>query len=289
MCPLPQTSFSLAELSEAFKQQHSWHVNLVQPVINGGRISAEALAQLDEQPAASALTISGLDQKTFEVLVSRYGRRLAGLHLWKCPRIADLTPLEDLPDLTHFASYWNQRSTRLWNFARTPRLVGLEFLDFRRLTQLNDLSAAKSLRELHFGDAVFRKARFESLSPLESLEQLERLDFDARVIDDGRVQPLAQLSRLTSIELPMRMFTIRQMAWLRARLPDSVKSESLAPLWFLPADLLGEDAQRSDVVVVGRGQRRLSSTLDGARLQKVQQDFWAMVSAFRADPHAGPE
>jgi len=280
---------SLVELCEARTGEQPWHVNLVQPVINGGKTSAEALAKIDEQPAATALTISGLDQKTFELLVQRYGQRFSGLHLWKCPRIADFAPLEDLAHLTYFASYWNQRSTRLWNFARTPRLAGLSFRDFRRLTQLTDLSGAKSLRELEFGDAIFKKARFESLAPLGSLEQLETLDVAARSIDDGRVQPLAKLSQLRSLELSLNLFTTRQLAWLRARLPDSVKSQSLVPLWYLEGDGLGEGSRRRDVLLVGRGQRSLSSALDGARIQKHQQDFWALVAAFRADPGAEPE
>jgi hypothetical protein len=280
---------SLVELCEVRTGEASWHVNLVQPVITGGKISAAAFAQIDERPEATALTISGLDQKTFELLVQRYGQRFLGLHLWKCPRIADFAPLEDLPNLTHFACYWNQRSTRLWSFARTPRLAGLSFRDFRRLAQLTDLCAAKSLRELEFGDAEFKKARFESLAPLASLQQLETLDFDALAIEDGRVQPLAKLSQLRSLELSLTLFTTRQMAWLRARLPDSVKSQSLVALWNLEGDSLGEGSRRRDVLLVGRGGRSLSSARDGARIQKHQQDFSAMVAAFRADPGAEPE
>ena len=182
---------SLAELCHATDQP--WHVKFVQAEIGGGRISSDALSVLDRHPDAVALTVSGLDQASFEALVERHGARFSALHFWKCPRLADLSPLERLRHVTHVAFYWNQRATRLWNFANTPNLDGLQFRDFTRLHDLSDLRGASSLRELAFGDAVWSKSTFQSLEPIGALQSLKKLTFDAKRIDDGRVQPLAKL------------------------------------------------------------------------------------------------
>jgi hypothetical protein len=111
-------------------------------------------ALVAEHPDATALMISGLDQAAFEYLIARYGAQFLAIEFWKCPRIADLSPLEDLPGLRLAQFYWNQRATRLWNLARNPGLTGLSFDDFTRLHDLSDLQAGSSLRELACGDAL---------------------------------------------------------------------------------------------------------------------------------------
>jgi hypothetical protein len=178
--------------------------------------------------------ISGLDQATFESLVAQYGTRFSAIEFWKCPRIADLSPLEDLPDLQLVAFYWNQRATRLWNISRNPRLTGLCFEDFDRLHDLRALQSGASLQELEFGDAVWSKSAFESLEPLATLSGLRSLNINAKRIDDGRFEPLGQLTRLEALRFPPRQFTNRQIAWLRATLPASLESASLASV--VPAD-----------------------------------------------------
>lgn len=88
-------------------------MNFVLPQIGGGRLDESHLTAIGEHASARALRISGLDQATFESLVARYGKQFSAIEFWKCPRIADLSPLEDLPDLQLVAFYWNQRATRL--------------------------------------------------------------------------------------------------------------------------------------------------------------------------------
>src|SRR5262249_27873884 len=152
-------------------------------------------------------------QSTFEQLIERYGSRFSGIYFWKCPRIVDLTPLEALSNLRFAAFFWNQRTTRLWNFSRTPKLRGLFLKDFTRLHDLSDLRAASSLDELEIGCMIWRTAVFHSLKPFQSLLQLKALCFDAKLIEDGRIEPLAQLQNLQSLAFPANQFTTRQVAW----------------------------------------------------------------------------
>ncbi|MGB0128723.1 MAG: hypothetical protein WBP72_13880, partial [Rhodocyclaceae bacterium] len=71
-------------------EQPSWHARLVQTELNGGKITAAQIDQLSQLPQATALTISGLEQKTLEHLVKHFGAQFTALHFWKCPRIAEL-------------------------------------------------------------------------------------------------------------------------------------------------------------------------------------------------------
>lgn len=257
---------------------------MVLPEIGGGRFERSRLQELDELPSATALRISGLDQPTFEHLITHHGARFSALHFWKCPRIEDLSPLEDMPHLELVAFYWNQRSTQLWDFRRTPRIRGLCVEDFTKLRSLDGLVTATSLRELVFGDAIDRKTVFETLDPLQELRALQRLEFTPRKIADNRVEPLGSLSGLRQLDCPTNLFTSRQFAWLHARLPLAADSRVLQPYVRLP-EPIGE----TDVLLVGRGKPFLNSTTGSARIEKHVAQFRRAVAEFRASPDAVPD
>jgi hypothetical protein len=285
MAPEPNSLLGLRRKDWA---DSAWLVNLVMPKIGGGRLDESHLAAIGENPSARALRISGLDQATFERLVARYGPQFSAIEFWKCPRIADLSPLEDLPDLQLVAFYWNQCATRLWNLSRNPRLTGLCFEDFTRLHDLRDLEAGIALKELQFGDAVWSTSVFESLGPLAALGGLRSLNFNAKRIGDGRIEPLGGLTRLQALRFPPRQFTTRQVAWLRARLPTSLESAALTPVvqFERPFKLDGKD---KDVLLVGKRKPFLNSVTDEVRIRKHVNEFWQMVGDFQRDPTLKPD
>ena len=275
---------TLSDLTRFTDPPPAWMVRVVLPDIGGGKMTLAGLAQIaNAPPEAKALVISGLDQRTFEKLVTTYGSRFTAIYFWKCPRITDLSPLEELPALTHVAFYWNQRAVELWNLAATPRLRGLSFEDFTRLHALDDLAAGASLEELRFGDKVWTTSVFASLAPLQSLSRLRRLDFDARRIDDGRVQPIASLPSLEVVDFPLRMFTTEQCAWLRAHLPPSVSGRAL-----VPALSLSKAIGKKDTFIIGKGKPFLDSKADANRIARYAEAFWALVEDFRRNPTREP-
>jgi hypothetical protein len=261
-----------------------WMLTLVRPEIGGGKATAKDLEPIAERPDATAVRISGLDQGTFEHFVSTYGRQFTGIHFWKCPRISDLSPLQDLPQLTHVAYYWNQRTTRLWDLSATPNLRGLHFENFARLNVLDDLAAGSSLEELGFGNAVWVTSIYETLDPLAGLGRLGHLNFSAKRILDGRIQPLASLTKLESLSFPTNLFTTEQCAWLRARLPDSATGHVLEPLMKLDKPLGGKDS-----LVIGKRKPWLNSATDRGRIAGYEAAFWQLVEEFRVSPSKEPE
>lgn len=280
---------SLADLTSVSDRRPSWYLDLLPPESGDGRLRVAELDAISASRRATALRVSGLDQEGFEALVSRFGVQFSGLYFWKCPRISDLAPLEDLPNLTHVAFYWNQRATRLWDFSKTPNLRGLQFDDFSRLRDVGDLATAGSLEELSFGDAVWVKAVVASLAPLERLEELRALSFFVRRIEDGRIQPLAMLRQLEQLDCPTNLFTTEQLAWLRARLPDATQGRVLAPILRLQEPLpTAEGSAPKDVLVIGKRKPFLSSNSDATRVQRYLDDFWALVERFRENPDLEP-
>ena len=291
MCP--GQSFPSLQTLCAVNTAQPWCIDLIQPELGGGRTTAGDLDAIAARPGATALRVSGLDQKTFERLVVRYGSQFDAIYFWKSGRIADLTPLESLPQLRLVAFYHNQRTTRLWDLRRTARLVGLQFENLTRLHALDDLETGRTLQELNFGDALWNTPVFHSLAPLAALVSLRRLSFNARRIDDGRIQPLASLTQLEWLAFPARLFSTSQVAWLRARLPESVQSHVLGPLFRLgPIRNLSDNTITEvdkNVLVVGRRKPALSSRRDAARIQQYVEEFARLVQRFREDASAEPD
>lgn len=280
---------SLIELRRFLKpeQRPAWHLHIVQRELNGGKTSEADLAVLDAHPSATALTVCGLDQRSFEALVKKFGTRLSALHLWKCPRIESFAPLEDMPNLSHLAMFWNQRASRLWDLSKTSRLEALHFDDFTKLKCLDDLAGAASLRELAFGNAQGSAFEVVSIEPLGQLVDLRLLGFNVKSIADRKIQGLARLVNLEDLAFPAGQFTIEQIAWLRARLPETLRSSSLDALRLLASPICRR-GKNLDVLVNGRGQPFLSSESDGERVRRFVDDFAVMVAEFRANPDRQP-
>ncbi|WP_426297752.1 hypothetical protein [Arthrobacter sp. R-11] len=278
----------LLELRRAGEAKPKWFLDFVQPQIGGGKFDPRHLSKIEGHPDATALRISGLDQAVFERLISSYGKQFTAVEFWKCPRIEDLTPLEDLSGLRMVSFYWNQRSMRLWNLSRTPHLTALRVEDFIRFHRLDDLLDGHALRELIIGDAVWSKTTLETLEPLASLTGLRSLSLLPKSIDDGRIQPLGALTNLENLRIPFNLFTTEQIAWLRARLPETVQSDALNALLPLTTPLNIHGKPR-DVLLIGKRKPWLNSKQDGARIHKHVSKFEQLVASFRSDPSLEPE
>lgn len=281
----PAEPRTLNDLRPPYHPVPPWNVT-IHPKDHNGRLTASDIDVISERPDALAVRVSRLDQAGFEALIARYGSQFVAIELEHCPLITDLTPLEDLPDLRLVDIDWNQRATQLWNLARTPGLTGLRFQDFTRLHNLRDLRTGASLRELVFGDTMRKSAVFESLDSLAALTGLRSLTFSAKRIDDDRVEPLAELTQLDELEFPTSMFTTRQVAWLRARFPETFRSRVLAPIVHFEPSPDSEDT--TDTLLVGKRKPFLNSVTHAARISKHVNEFWQTVDEFRRDPGLAP-
>jgi hypothetical protein len=283
-----EAEWGLKELRPTSGRSGPWLVDLVQTETNGGRIAIRQLGAIESHPEARALQVSGLDQPAFEELVRSYGRQFEGIYFWKCPRIEDLSPLEDLPGLRYLGYYWNQRATRLWDLSRNPQLRGLQLEDFTRVRDIGPLSEAKCVEELVIGNAVWPKWVIGSLRPLGGLGSLVSLTLQPKSIEDGRVQPLATLRGLREFRFPPNLFTTPQVAWLRAHMPGSV-APALMPTWDLRAHVVGSIKLRGDTLIVGKRKPLLDSTREGDKIRQYELDFWKMVDEFSRHPELEPD
>lgn len=265
------------------------HLSLVERDHPESRITRHELDTIGRFPTATEISVSGLTQDTFEYFIAQYGSQFRVINFWKCPLVHDLTAMESLPRIEYVVYFWNQRAERLWDLSRNTRLKGFGFDDFTRMHDLSQLTSAPALQELHFGDKVWTKCVLNTLEPLGQCSKLKSLTFRARKILDGRVEPLANLRNLERLEFPANQFTCRQVAWLKARLPETVRSEVLRGYWTI-SQPIHHNGKDKDTVLVGKGKRLLiDSKKDRALFDRHVDEFNTLHRWFREHPDALPE
>lgn len=274
-------------LNKPANQTDAEHLSLMEPEIGGGRISRETIDTIRNSPQCTEISISGLTQDTFEYFVANYARQFKAIIFWKCPLVSDLVALESLRDIHYIVYFWNQRVTKLWDLSKNPNLKGLAFDDFTRMHSLHDIPRSKSLKELQFGDRVWRKYVLESLSPLVNCKSLERLAFAPKKIIDHDIRPLAKMTWLKQLEFPYHLFKTEEVAWLTAHLPRTVESRSLRATHLIkyPPEYQG---QLKDTIVIGKGKPSLDSKLDAAAIAKHTRRFDELVQKFTSNPKLSP-
>lgn len=276
-----------ALLNNIGKEHHN-QVNILISDVSGGKMTEEKIDQLSEIYDKPVLTISGLQQKTFEYLILKYGKRFKAINFWKCPLVCDLAPIESLSEVEYITYFWNQRAEKLWNFKKTPKIKGLCIDDFTRLHSLIDLENAQNLIELEFGDKVWVKLILDTLDPLSMLKKLERLRFSAKKISDNRINPLSQLLSIKKLHFPSGLFTTQQIAWLKTKLPVDIDSIVLNPYWTIekPIEMNGKS---KNTFIVGKGKPFLDAVIDKKKIEKYVNEFNSYIEMFTNNPGLEPE
>ena len=272
--------------SDADQRTHYSFLERKHPEI---RITRQELDILRRFPTATEVSVNGLTQDTFEYLIAQYGSQFKVLNFWKCPLVHDLTPLESLPGVEYIVYYWNQKTEHLWDLSRNTALKGLGFDDFRRVHDLSELASAPALQELHFGNKVWNKFVVDTLEPIGRCSRLKALTFSAQKIVDDRIEPLARLTQLERLEFPAYQFTSRQVAWLKARLPETIQSKALGGYWTIGQPLRQEGKNLDTLIVGKRKVRLLDSKKDRTLLDQHIDEFNGFHRWFLEHPDALPE
>ncbi len=172
--------------------------------------------------------------REFEVLtllqVYRLPRRhvsvLAGLRL---PRLTTLSVRHaDAGDLQFLAGFTTLETLTVWQCPKLTRLDGIEQLTRLTTLSFNDLGAIESLaplaaltglRNLALTGGVWTTQGLPSLAPLRALTGLERLNIMSAKVFEGDLSPLADLPRLSHLDLSPRYFEHVEIARLAAAHP----------------------------------------------------------------------
>jgi hypothetical protein len=106
-------------------------------------------AALQARDDLSVLQATGMDQKSFEHLISHYGERLRTIYFFSSPDIRDFSPLAGLSFIENVLIYWNRKAESLWDMRDNTGLKGIQISASKRIMLgLDALPTAPNLEEI---------------------------------------------------------------------------------------------------------------------------------------------
>ena len=252
--------------------------------IGGGKITTADIDRLKAYPDAEVVTISGLQQDTFEYFIKTYGNQLKAIRFFKNKFIEDLSLLGMLPQLEYVYFFANQRITSLWDMTENTALSGLAFEDFSRLTSIKGIETAPTLKEFRIGNAIWSKMVIDSLMPLANTK-IERLSFTGRALEDNDLSFLETLHDIKAFDFSTNMFSTEQVAWIVANCPHA---EGYALKAKVECMLLDSNEHMVDVpkaIIVGKRKPILKVEGNEERIQKYVDSFEKLKAKYKGVPY----
>lgn len=250
--------------------------------ITGGKIRICDIDTLAAYPQVKSVTISGLNQDTFEYFIRTYGRQLRYIYFFKNKLVADWSLLGTLPELEGVRWFSNQRITKLWDMRKNYALCAIFLLDFTRLHDLSGVETAPALEWFGFGDAVWPTSEIESLRPLLGTN-VKCIEFSGKKIRDGDISFIPYMKDLEVFHFLPNDFTTEEVAWLVAKCP-SLKGRSLKP--YVDFTLYNEGTFQDGVpavIIVGKRKPILPVMSNHKKIESYVQKFAKLVEQYRKE------
>lgn len=223
------------------------------------------------------LEICGMNQESLEHFAANYGGTYRYLHFFKCQKIKDFSPLEDLARLEQVRIYWNIGTDRLWNFSKNTALKTLWVNDCKKITR-NPLllDTSPTLEEVRFCGSIFENYPMENLDIFGRMPALRHLSLRSIRLGDKRMDFLRESKTLERFDFDAGMLTTEEIAWIVAKYPELSGSALCAYNTC--------DAILNDVRVCGFRKPGLDLPEGQKRLDKYVAQFEALVEKYRNEP-----
>ena len=252
--------------------------------IGGGKITTADIDRLKAYPDAEVVTISGLQQDTFEYFIKTYGKQLKAIRFFKNKFVEDLSLLGTLPQLEYVYFFANQRITSLWDMTENTALSGLAIEDFSRLTSIKGIETAPALKEFRIGNAIWSKMIIESLMPLANTK-IERLTFTGRAIEDNDLSFLETLPDIKAFDFSTNTFSTEQVAWIVANCPHAEGYALKAKVDCMLFDSNEHMVNVPKAIIVGTRKPVLKVEGNEERIQKYVDSFEKLKAKYKGVPY----
>ena len=134
-------------------------------------------------------------------------------------RLETLAGLEAFPNLECVLIDYAPKLLHFWDFTKTPKLKVLEYVSNTRLTNLNEISEAKSLEYFGISTLMSRLDKLsyvDSFYPLTKLPNLKELSLECAMCSDGNIDNLINIPNLEKLWISPHTFETTQFAKFEA-------------------------------------------------------------------------
>ncbi len=253
--------------------------------IGGGKTTIADIDVLRNDSNIDTVSISGLNQQTFEYFISTYGNQLRAIRFFKNKAVDDLSLLGTLPQLEYVYFFHNQKTTKLWDMSNNVSLIGLCIEDFSRLYSIQGIETAPSLKEFSIGNAIWSTTIIESFNPLKNT-MIEKLSFTGKAISDNDLSFLSHMPRLKEFNFATNLFTTEQVAWIVSNFPhlNGFALKARHDCMLCDRKLYDTSGIISDVpstIIVGKRKPALNITGNEAKIAKYESKFEELKKQYK--------
>lgn len=253
--------------------------------ISGGKIKFSDIDVLKCYPDIDTVTISGLNQETFEYFILNYGKQLKAIRFFKNKQIEDLFLLGTLPQLEYIYFFANQKVTQLWDMSNNTSLTGLGIEDFSKLNSIVGIETAPNLKHFEIGNAIWDTAEIDSFMPLANTK-IEHLSFSGKKITDNDFSFLSDMSELKEFDFSLHLLTTEQVAWIVANFPNlkgfALKARHDCELYKSNEDLSLVPA----TIIVGKRKPSLKIEGNEERIKNYELKFESLVTKYKGKKYS---
>lgn len=253
--------------------------------ISGGKIKFSDIDVLKNYPDIDTVTISGLNQETFEYFILNYGKQLKAIRFFKNKQIEDLSLLGTLPQVEYLYFFANQKVTKLWDMSNNTSLTGIGIDDFTKLNSIVGIETAPNLKYFTIGNAIWDTAEIESFMPLANTK-IEYLSFTGKKITDNDFSFLSDMSELKEFDFALNLLTTEQVAWIVANFPY-LKGFALKARHDCELFKSNEDLRKVPATIIV-GKRKPSLKIEGneQRIKNYELKFQALVEKYKGQKYS---
>ncbi|MFN8263361.1 MAG: hypothetical protein U0T07_07555 [Chitinophagales bacterium] len=255
---------------------------LFQEELSGGKVSKDEIDRLKKHESINKLSISGLNQDTFEYLIQHYGSKFSRLYLFKCPKIYNFSPLETLNSLQEIEIFWNQKSENLWNLEKNSNLEKIVLSDIKKLNNLYSFNNNNTLKYIEIDNGFTGALTIDTLKPLTTCQKLHELNIRINKLLDDNIFPLAEISTLNKLYFPPNLFTTEQVAWLKAKSNGKFTCDLFEGIIKTNVLYFGTEQYTPDTIIVGKRKPYLNSVKDKNKIEKYLENFNNLVEEYKS-------
>jgi hypothetical protein len=239
------------------------------------RLTAKAqnLARLQECHRLERLWCFDVNAKSAPIIGSLTALRRLYVDEMRLETLSWLNRLERLEVLSLEGC---TRITSLDELAPFRAVSALALTHFPKVRSLEPLRGFGSLEALVVAGGMWSRMTVDTLEPLSKLNGLRFLHLSNLKAHDESLGPLADLTRLETLELP-NFYSIEQVARLSARLPNT------ACAWFAPYRSVRHGQcprckQATMVMLTGKGASTLCGSCDADRVRAHEALFRSIAA-----------
>ncbi len=243
--------------------------------VSGGKTTFEDIDRLAQYPDIEIVTISGLNQETFEYFIKKYGRQFKAIRFFKNKMVSDWSLLGSLPKLEYIYWFFNQHIDSFWDMSKNISLKGICIEDFSKIKSIQGIETAPNLEQFYLGNAVWDKAVIDSFSCLKN-SSIKHFNFYGKDVLDPDFSFITEMPQLEQLDFACNLLTTEQVAWIVANRPD-LRGYCLGAT----AIPNGAPDDFKTLYVTGKGKKMLKLKENDPRPERIQKEFENLVDKYK--------